>query len=401
MNAAKDPALLTPANTLDMRPLLLANMACTLSMMAFVALIGPISRLLGMATWQAGAAVTVAGVVWVLLARPWGRLSDRLGRRPILLLGSAGFTLAYWLLCLFVEGALRWLPGAGLAFFGLMLARGCIGAFYAAIPVGCNALIADHVEPQRRARAMASLGAANAVGLVVGPALAAVLAQHSLSLPFHVMSLLPASAFLVLLFKLKPQPLAQNPAPSPVRLSDPRLRRPLLVAFSAMLSVTVSQIVVGFFALDRLQLAPTDAAQAAGIALTTVGVALILSQVLLRQLEWTPLKMIRVGASVSALGFACGALATTAPWLWSCYFVAAAGMGFVFPAFSALAANAMQASEQGATAGSIGAAQGMGAVIGPLAGTLVYAVDPRLPFLAVALLLLLVGLWPLPREQRA
>jgi len=175
----------------------------------------------------------------------------------------------------------------------------------------------------------------------------------------------------------------------------------MLVAFSAMLSVTVSQIVVGFFALDRLQLAPTDAAQAAGIALTTVGVALMLSQVLLRQLEWPPLKMIRVGASVSALGFACGALATTAPWLWSCYFVAAAGMGFVFPAFSALAANAMQASEQGATAGSIGAAQGMGAVIGPLAGTLVYAVDPRLPFLAVALLLLLVGLWPQPREQGA
>jgi len=401
MNTAKDPALLAPANALDMRPLLLANMACTMSMMAFVALIGPISRLLGMATWQAGAAVTVAGVVWVLLARPWGRLSDGLGRRRILLMGSAGFTLAYWLLCLFVEGALRWLPGASLAFVGLMLARGCIGAFYAAIPVGCNALIADHVEPQRRARAMASLGAANAVGLVVGPALAAVLAQHSLSLPFHIMSLLPASAFLVVLFKLKPQPLAQTYAPSPVRLSDARLRRPLLVAFSAMLSVTVSQIVVGFFALDRLQLAPTDAAQAAGVALTTVGVALILSQVLLRQLEWPPLKMIRVGASVSGLGFAAGALATTAPWLWSCYFVAAAGMGFVFPAFSALAANAMQASEQGATAGSIGAAQGMGAVIGPLAGTLVYALDPRLPFLAVALLLLLVGLWPLPRDQRA
>lgn len=269
MNVAKDPATLTPASTLDLRPLLLANMACTMSMMAFVALIGPIARLLGMATWQAGAAVTVAGVVWVLLARPWGRAADRLGRRRVLLLGSAGFTLAYWLLCLFVEGALRWLPGATLAFVGLMLARGCIGAFYAAIPVGCNALIADHVGPQHRARAMASLGAANAVGLVLGPALAALLARHSLSLPFHVMSLLPASAFLVLLFKLKPHPLAISHAPSPVRLSDPRLRRPLLVAFSAMLSVTVSQIIVGFFALDRLHLQPAEAAQAAGIALTT------------------------------------------------------------------------------------------------------------------------------------
>jgi DHA1 family tetracycline resistance protein-like MFS transporter len=400
MNAAKDPASLTPASTLDLRPLLLVNMACTMSMMAFVALIGPIARLLGMATWQAGAAVTVAGVVWVLLARPWGRAADRLGRRRVLLLGSAGFTLAYWTLCLFIDGALRWLPGATLAFFGLMLARGLIGAFYAALPVAGNALIADHVEPQRRARAMASLGAANAVGLVLGPALAALLARHSLSLPFYALSLLPAMAFVVLLFKLKPQPLPQRHAPSPVRLSDPRLRRPLLVAFSAMLSVTVSQITVGFFALDRLQLASGDAAQAAGIALTTVGVALMLAQVLLRQLEWSPLKMIRVGATVSGLGFAAASLATSAPWLWAAFFIAAFGMGFVFPAFSALAANAMHASEQGATAGSVGAAQGMGAVIGPLAGTLIYAVDPRLPFLAVAALLLLVGLWPAPAHKR-
>ncbi|CAM4031863.1 Major facilitator superfamily transporter [Pseudomonas reidholzensis] len=400
MTAAKDPASLKPASTLDLRPLLLVNMACTMSMMAFVALIGPIARLLGLATWQAGAAVTVAGVVWVLLARPWGRAADRYGRRRVLLLGSAGFTLAYWLLCLFIEGALHWLPGASLAFLGLMLARGMIGAFYAALPVAANALVADHVEPQHRARAMASLGAANAVGLVLGPAVAALLARHSLSLPFWIMSLLPAMAFLVLLFKLKPQPLAHTYAPNPVRLADPRLRRPLLVAFSAMFSVTVSQITVGFFALDRLQLPPTEAAQTAGIALTTVGVALMLSQVLLRRLEWPPLKMIRVGASLSAIGFAAASLAGSAEWLWASFFIAAGGMGFVFPAFSALAANAMHASEQGATAGSIGAAQGMGAVIGPLAGTLVYAVDPRLPFVAVALLLLLVGLWPMPAAAR-
>lgn len=400
MTAAKDPAALIPPATLDLRPLLLISGACTLSMMAFVALIGPIARQLGMATWQAGAAVTVAGVVWVLLARPWGRAADRYGRRRILLLGSAGFTLSYWSLCLFIDGALRWMPGATLAFVGLMLTRGLIGAFYAALPVSANALIADHVEPQRRVRAMASLGAANAVGLVLGPALAALLARHSLSMPFYVMSLLPAGAFLVLLFKLKPPPLAHSHGPSPVRLGDRRLRRPLLVAFSAMLSVTVSQITVGFFALDRLQLGPADAAQAAGIALTMVGVALILVQVLLRRLEWPPLKMIRIGASISALGFACAALAASAPWLWASFFVAAGGMGFVFPAFSALAANAMHASEQGATAGSVGAAQGMGAVIGPLAGTLVYALDPRLPFLAVGMLLLVIGVWPTPTDQR-
>ena len=48
MNVAKDSATLVPASTLDLRPLLLANMACTMSMMAFVALIGPIARQLGL-----------------------------------------------------------------------------------------------------------------------------------------------------------------------------------------------------------------------------------------------------------------------------------------------------------------------------------------------------------------
>ncbi|MDZ5605378.1 MFS transporter [Pseudomonas sp. RP23018S] len=394
MTSTPPPA--ASSSTLDLRPLLLVNMTCTLSMMAFVALIGPIARLLGMATWQAGAAVTVSGLVWVGLARPWGRLSDRYGRRRVLLLGSAGFSVAYWAMCLFIDGALRWLPSAGVAFVGLMLVRGLIGAFYAALPVACNALIADHVAPQQRARSMALLGAANAVGLVLGPALAGLLARHSLTLPFYLLSLLPALAFVVLWRALKAEPRHQAQAPNAVRLSDPRLRRPLLVAFSAMLSVTVSQITVGFYALDRLRLPAADAAQAAGAALTTVGVALILCQVLIRRLDWPPLRMIGVGACVSALGYASAALAMTTPQLCAAFFVAAAGMGFVFPAVSALAANAMQASEQGATAGSVSAAHGLGAVVGPLAGTLVYGLDPRLPYLLVALLLLLVGVWPRP-----
>ena len=117
-------------------PLMIAYMACTMSMMAFVSLIGPLSRELALATWQAGAAVTVSGVIWVLLARPWGAASDRFGRRRVLLVGTAGFTLAYWALCLFIDVSLRVLPSMWLAFLGLMLGRGLVGVFYAAVPVG-------------------------------------------------------------------------------------------------------------------------------------------------------------------------------------------------------------------------------------------------------------------------
>ncbi|VVO35307.1 MFS transporter [Pseudomonas fluorescens] len=386
--------------TFDLRPLLIANMTCTMAMMAFVSLIGPISRVLGLATWQAGAAVTVSGVIWMLLARPWGQASDRLGRRRVLLIGTAGFTLAYWALCLFIDLSLQLLPTALLAFVGLMLGRGLVGVFYAAIPVGGYALIADNIEPQHRTRAMASLGAANACGLVLGPAIAALLSRHSLSLPFYAMALLPLLGFLVLLFKLKGQELHLKQPPKTVHLADPRLRRPLAVAFVAMLCVSIAQITVGFYALDKLGMNPADAAQTAGIALTMVGLALICSQLVVRKLEWPPLKMIRVGALIAASGFAGSMLADTAWGLWACFFVSASGMGWIFPSFAALAANAVEAAEQGATAGSIGAAQGFGAVIGPLAGTLIYAIEPRLPYLLAAALLLLVACWPAARQPQ-
>ncbi|MBN0977957.1 MFS transporter [Pseudomonas hygromyciniae] len=390
-------AALPTSVSFNLRPLLIANMACTMAMMAFVSLIGPIARVLGLATWQAGAAVTVSGVIWMLLARPWGQASDRLGRRRVLLLGTGGFTLAYWALCVFIDASLQLLPAATLAFIGLVLGRGLIGVFYAAIPAAGYALIADNIEPAHRAKAMASLGAANACGLVLGPAIAALLARYSLSLPFYAMALLPMLGFVVLLTKLARQELHLKQPPKAVNLSDPRLRRPLVVAFAAMLCVSIAQITVGFFALDRLQMNPADAAQTAGIALTMVGLALICSQLLVRKLEWPPLRMIRVGALVSALGFAGSMFADTAWILWLGFFVSAAGMGWIFPSFAALAANAVEASEQGATAGSVGAAQGLGVVVGPLAGTLIYAVEPRLPYLVAAALLLLIALWPAPR----
>ncbi|BAQ75340.1 major facilitator family transporter [Pseudomonas sp. Os17] len=387
------------AAAFDLRPLLLANLTCTMAMMAFVSLIGPIARILGLATWQAGMAVTVSGVIWMLLARPWGRASDHLGRRRILLLGTGGFTLAFVALSLFIDLALHALPSAILAFAGLLLGRGLIGVFYAAIPVGGYALIADNIAPEHRTRAMASLGAANACGLVLGPAIAALLARHSLSLPFYVLAVLPLLGFALLKARLPRQELHLKQPPKSVRLSDPRLRRPLLVAFVAMLCVAMAQITVGFFALDRLGMDPAHAAQTAGIALTLVGVALIASQLLVRKLEWPPLRMIRIGALVAALGFATSIVAAQAWVLWLGFFVSAAGMGWIFPSFAALASNAVDAAEQGATAGSVGAAQGLGVVVGPLAGTLIYGLEPRLPYLLAALLLVLVACWPDARRR--
>ncbi|MFR0657217.1 hypothetical protein SB719_21985, partial [Pantoea sp. SIMBA_079] len=61
---------------------------------------------------------------------------------------------------------------------------------------------------------------------------------------------------------------------------DRRLRLPVYAVFAAMMSVTIAQVVVGFFAIDRLQLSPEDGARVAGLSLTAVGVGLIFAQAL-------------------------------------------------------------------------------------------------------------------------
>jgi MFS transporter, DHA1 family, tetracycline resistance protein len=176
------------------------------------------------------------------------------------------------------------------------------------------------------------------------------------------------------------------------------LRWPMTVAFVAMFGVSIAQITVGFFAIDRLSLAPQAAARVAGLALTMVGVALIATQLLVRRLDWAPQRMIRIGALVGAIGFG-SVMIVSATWmLMASFFVAAAGMGCVFPAFSAMASNAVDAREQGAAAGSVGAAQGLGIVLGPMAGTLLYETGPAAPYLLAAALLLIIAL-ALPRAR--
>lgn len=372
--------------------LMVAVFSGSLAMMAFVALIGPVARVAGLAPWQAGLAVTASGVMWMLGARPWGVASDRHGRRAVLLLGAAGFTLAYWALCLVVDALLRWQVPVMLAFLGLLVGRALVGGAYAAIPAAGMALIADRTEPARRAQAMARLGTASGAGLVAGPALAALLVPHGLGVPLIATAALPLLACLALWWKVPPTP----PRPSPTRrrlaLTDPRLRLPLAIGFTAMFSVSIAQVSIGFYAMDRLGLPPDAAARSAGTALMLVGVALVISQAVAARRRIAPGWMVRLGMLVAALGFGSVVLADRGWMLGAGYFVAALGMGWVFPGFSAMAANAVDAGEQGAAAGAAGAAQGLGMVAGPVAGSLLYALAPALPYAMASSLLLAVSL---------
>jgi MFS family permease len=364
----------------------------TMAMMAFVAVIGPVVRLLGLSEWHAGLSVTAAGVLWMLSARRWGALSDRIGRRRVLLIALAAYAVIYIVMAVFVDTALQAPPAVWLSVLALVGTRALVGLFYAAVPPTAAALVADEAAPGQRAGAMAKLGSANALGMVIGPAAAGWVAFHDLALTLYVAALLPVLALLVIAWRLPSAPPPAAPTNGPraaLAWYDPRLRLPVLAVFAAMISVTIAQVTVGFFAIDRLQLAPAAGARMAGLALTAVGVGLIVAQVLVMTFKtMPPRRWIALGAVISGIGFSSVAL-VQAPWqLLATYAVAAFGMGFVFPSFQALAADSVQAHEQGAAAGAVASVQGLGMVIGPMVGTLLYRAAPSAPYLLVGLVLL-------------
>ena len=125
-----------------MGALMLAALTGTMAMMAFVAIVGPLVRRLELPEWVAGLSVTTGGLLWMLLARWWGGMGDRHGRKPVLVVGFAAFALVYLALAYGIDLALRRDITAAAALVLLIVARGLVGAFYAAVPPTAAAVVA-------------------------------------------------------------------------------------------------------------------------------------------------------------------------------------------------------------------------------------------------------------------
>lgn len=363
-------------------PLYLATAICSMGMMGFVAAAGPLAEAIGLEAWQIGLSATAGGLGWVLSARAWGRASDHAGRKPVLVFGLVGFTIAYLALCLSAQAGIGWGLAPLTALFALVVTRFGMGLSYSAIPAAGNAMIADRFAPDARAGAMGRLGAAQAAGLMLGPAFVAIAAGPSPTTPLFLLALLPLPVLAFLILRLPRSPKREGESVQPLALSDPRLLVPVLAAFAAMIAVGIAQIVIGFVALDRLNLPGPEAMRFAGIALSAVGIALIVAQMVVARLGWQPFILMRAGGALATIGFIAAAFAPNALVLASSYALAGFGAGWVFPAISAAAANAVSADEQGRAAGSVSSAFGLGAVFGPVVGGVLYDFSAALPFLA-------------------
>ncbi|ART79674.1 MFS transporter [Oceanisphaera avium] len=392
----------------------------TMAIMSFVAVVGPVARLLGLADWHAGLALTAGGVLWMLSARRWGKLSDKVGRKRVLLISLAAYAITYLVLAVSVDFALTSPPAIAVSLAILVGTRALVGLFYAAVPTITAAAVADQVAPGKRASAMAKLGTANAIGLVAGPMLAGWIAMFDMALALYVATAMPVLAMIMIAWKLpetKPTLLAAAQAPNTltptkpaakiakVDIFDSRLRLPLAAVFVALVAVAITQATVGFLVIDRFSLSLSEGAKTAGYALTAIGGGLIFSQSLMMRIQWSPTRWLLIGCFLASAGFGAVVLpwatvlgAAWSPSVWpmlSAFVLAGMGMGLVRPAVQALTADCVEAHEQGAAAGTVASMQGFAMIVGPLAGTLLYRVSPAAPYsLVVGLLLLLaVAVW--------
>lgn len=361
--------------------LLFVNIACASAMMAFLSVVGPIVRKLGLQEWHAGVSVAIAGILWVILSRYWGKKSDDIGRKPILLLGVLGVCVGYFFLALFVNQALLQPPAILVSFSVLILTRGTIGAFYSAITPVSNALIADKIKETQRTPYIAKLGAANGLGMVIGPALGGYLAIYGLATPLYVFAVFPLfGALFVFLFIPRVKIKKVNNI-SVLKIFDSRLRLPMLAAFLTMYAVVTAQVCLGFFIMDRLHFGLVKSAVTTGNILALIGVVFILAQIFVSKFKnISAFLWLKLGAATSAIGYIAVSLSTTS-WLLTLGFcIATFGMGFLFPSFQTLAVNLVSQEEKGAASGTVSAAQGMGMIAGPLLSTFLYKIDPSVPF---------------------
>ena len=326
-----------------------------------------------------------------------GKLSDAVGRRPIILTSLFGAGLDY-LLMAFAPN-LKWL------FVGRVIS-GITGANISA----ANAYIADVSAPEDRAKNFGMIGACFGVGFIIGPGLGGLLGSYSLKLPFIVAACLNLLNWLYGFFVLPESLAKENRQPFDWKKANPFASLSQLGKYPVVLGLTAT------IALERLAHDTLPATWVLyttyrfnwtefdnGLSLALVGIVFAIVQGGLtgRIVGWLgERKAIIYGLTIGALTFVAYGLSTRGWMLYLAIIFGSIG-GIAGPAIQSVITRMVSANEQGAVQGIIASIQSIVAILGPLMATNLFgyftssSAPMQLPgaaFLAAALLVAIAAL---------
>lgn len=386
------------------RPLLIIVVTVFLNIVGF-GIILPVlpfyARAYGANGTEVGLLFTVYAALQFLASPVFGALSDRLGRRPIILFGVFGQVLGYILL--------GFAPSLSILFLARMVSGLLSGN------VGANqAYVADITAPRDRTRAYSALGAAYGAGLLCGPALGGFLSLIDSRAPAFGAAVLLALNLLFLYFmlpeSLPPERRTHKPIISqfnpfgvlvPV-VRRPALRGPLLATFLLNVALAGLQANFAVFAGDQFGLgAPVVAA-----VLTAAGLANILVQAVLvpgLSARLSDATLVLVGSVMSGLGYLATGFAPVWTVFWGSVPLTTGGYSLSRGPLTSLITKLVAPTEQGMVNGGVQAAISLAGVVGSLWAGLVYqSLGRSAPYWSAALMagLAIVGLVGLMQRGR-
>lgn len=323
-----------------------------------------------------GAVVGIYSIMQFFFAPVWGRLSDRVGRRPVLLISLTASTTGYLLFAftrsLTVLFASRVIAGIGGANIGT-----------------AQAYIADSTSEENRAKGMGLIGAAFGLGFILGPPMSGILASVGTKyglpgnlLPGLVAAGLSFTAFLVALSVLaesKPAglvPRSRIPPQFDRRLwreiaSTPILASLMASLFLTLLAVAGMEVSVTIHGRERFGFRQLDMAYLflfMGVIVATIQGGLIGR--LVRRIGEK--RVIVIGAASFVAGFALVPSIQRVPLLYAVAFFIAIGQGLCYPALTALVSKASPERERGSLLGLATSVGSLARFLGPIVSGFLY-----------------------------
>lgn len=328
-------------------------------------LLAPFAEQYGFREWQIGLLFSAYPLCQLIAGPILGRMSDRYGRRPILIFSQAGTALSFLIL------------GLSRNFTVMLLARMLDGASGGNILVA-QAYVADVTTPENRSRGMGLIGMAFGLGFVLGPLLGGVLVSlpiaedWRLRLPFLVAAGFSTLAWILVLSRLpESRPVgARNRESARVlswrglvdTMTLPGIGQLMLLGFLSVLAFAALEGTLSLYLRRRMDWNARSAAFVfAGLGLLSA----LVQGGLIRRLvpRFGEPRLIGAGIAIVALGFAGLALASGALELAGAIVLVGVGQGLVGPSVSGLLSRITPASEQGAVFGTLSSAQTLARMI--------------------------------------